>query len=260
MLARRRRIAAAASPPPRHDGSASARGLILMNASKPPERRTREAQYQPIADDVRSAGEERLGIQSSHSWRNDPKHLLFHLARYKFVSKMFAGRRHVLEAGCGDALGTRIVRQAVQSLTATDFDPLFIEDARSRQAPPWTFELVHHDFAEGPIPGTFDGVFALDVLEHIPPEQEGRFLANVFASLEAEGAAIVGMPSLESQPYASEPSRLGHVNCKTAPDLKSVLEGHFHNVFMFSMNDEVVHTGFHKMAHYILALCCGRRR
>jgi hypothetical protein len=36
-----------------------------MSASKPPERRTREAQYQPIADDVRSAGEERLGIQSS---------------------------------------------------------------------------------------------------------------------------------------------------------------------------------------------------
>ena len=29
----------------------------------------------------------------------------------------------------------------------------------------------------------------------------------------------------------------------------------FHTVFMFSMNDEVVHTGYHKMAHYILAVC-----
>ncbi len=26
-------------------------------------------------------------------------------------------------------------------------------------------------------------------------------------------------------------------------------------VFLFSMNDEVVHTGFSKMAHYLLALC-----
>jgi len=230
-----------------------------MSGSTGPER-TREPQYQPIADDVRSAGYESLGIQGSHSWRNDPKHLLFHLSRYKFVAKMLAGRRHVLEVGCGDALGTRIVRQAVQRLTATDFDPLFVSDAQTRQAPPWTFELLVHDFAAGPIAGAFDGVFALDVLEHIPPERETQFLGNVFASLEDEGAAIIGMPSLESQIYASEASRLGHVNCKTAPDLKAVLEGHFHNVFVFSMNDEVVHTGFHKMAHYILALCCGKRR
>jgi hypothetical protein len=27
---------------------------------------------------------------------------------------------------------------------------------------------------------------------------------------------------------------------------------------MFSMNDEVVHTGFHPMAHYLFALCCTR--
>jgi hypothetical protein len=29
---------------------------------------------------------------------------------------------------------------------------------------------------------------------------------------------------------------------------------------MFSMNDEVVHTGYHKMAHYLFALCCHKRR
>jgi len=25
------------------------------------------------------------------------------------------------------------------------------------------------------------------------------------------------------------------------------------------MNDEVVHTGYHKMAHYLFALCCGKK-
>ncbi len=34
---------------------------------------------------------------------------------------------------------------------------------------------------------------------------------------------------------------------------------YFHNVFMFSMNDEVVHTGYHRMAHYVIALCAGRK-
>jgi hypothetical protein len=38
------------------------------------------------------------------------------------------------------------------------------------------------------------------------------------------------------------------------PDLKATMSRNFHNVFMFSMNDEVVHTGYHKMAHYLFAV------
>ena len=67
------------------------------------------------------------------------------------------------------------------------------------------------------------------------------------------------MPSIQSQAHASEQSRAGHVNCKDMPDLKAVLLDHFVNVSVFSMNDEVVHTGFHPMAHYLLALCTGIR-
>ena len=38
-----------------------------------------------------------------------------------------------------------------------------------------------------------------------------------------------------------------------------ILEKYFKNVFLFSMNDEVVHTGFSKMAHYLICLCVGAR-
>ena len=105
-----------------------------------------------------------------------------------------------------------------------------------------------------PIPGNYDGVFALDVLEHVAPRDEHVFLKNAFAPLSAYGVGIIGMPSLESQVHASSTSRAGHVNCKSMPDLKKIMQAYFHNVFMFSMNDEVVHTGFHPMAHYIIAL------
>jgi hypothetical protein len=67
------------------------------------------------------------------------------------------------------------------------------------------------------------------------------------------------MPSAESQSYAAPQSKLGHVNCKSGKDFKSLMERYFHNVFLFSMNDEVVHTGFYPMAHYLFAMCCGRR-
>ncbi|MCA6302689.1 MAG: hypothetical protein IM629_12150, partial [Phenylobacterium sp.] len=33
----------------------------------------------------------------------------------------------------------------------------------------------------------------------------------------------------------------------------------FSNVFLFSMNDEVVHTGFAPMAHYLFAIGAGKR-
>ena len=65
-------------------------------------------------------GVTQLGLMTNQGWRDDPKRLAFTLARYKFVAKMLAGRRNVLEIGCADAFGTRIVQQAVDKVTATD--------------------------------------------------------------------------------------------------------------------------------------------
>lgn len=223
------------------------------------QRKTKEGQYHRLLDYYDQRGLESLGLMTSQAWFDDPKRLTFTLARYKFVAKLFAGRRHVLEVGCADAFATRIVVQEVRQLTATDFDPLFIEDAKKRCNERWTFECVVHDMLAGPMPGDFDGAYALDVLEHIRPEDEDCFIRNMIAPLEPDGALVLGMPSLESQDYASPISKEGHVNCKSMPDFKQVMGRYFKNVFMFSMNDEVVHTGYHKMAHYLFALCCGKK-
>jgi 2-polyprenyl-3-methyl-5-hydroxy-6-metoxy-1,4-benzoquinol methylase len=220
---------------------------------------TKEKQYDVTLKYRDEQGLETLGLMTNQAWRDDPKRLAFTFARYKFVAKMFSGFERVLEVGCADAFATRIVVQDVQSLTAVDFDPLFIEDVRARMSERWRFECFTHDLLTGPVPGKFDGIYALDVLEHIQPSDEQTFLKNMVASLDAHGTMIIGMPSLESQVYASAISKEGHVNCKTMPDLKATLGQYFHNVFLFSMNDEVVHTGYHKMAHYLIALCCSKK-
>ena len=69
------------------------------------------------------------------------------------------------------------------------------------------------------------------------------------------GILIIGMPSLESQKYASPQSKAGHVNCKSGNEFRETMENYFSNCFLFSMNDEVVHTGYNKMAHYLIAVC-----
>lgn len=220
---------------------------------------TREPQYQSCIELAAQRGRACFGVMSNEVWHNDPRRLAFVLARYKFVAKMFSGMGSVLEVGCADAFATRIVLQEVDRVTAVDFDPLFIEDVKARMDPAWPIDCRVHDMLAGTVDGEFDGAYAIDVLEHIPVAKEDVFLGNIVASLKSHGVLIVGIPSLQSQAYASPPSRAGHVNCKDAAGLKATLSRFFQNVFIFSMNDEVVHTGFSAMAHYLFALACSPR-
>jgi 2-polyprenyl-3-methyl-5-hydroxy-6-metoxy-1,4-benzoquinol methylase len=126
--------------------------------------------------------------------------------------------------------------------------------------PAWPMECRVHDILDGPVaPGGFDAAYSLDVIEHIAPDSEETFLQNLCASIGPDGAAIIGTPSAESQAYASVASRAGHVNCKRGPELRALMEKYFRYIAVFSMNDEVVHTGFQPMAHYLLALATGKR-
>ncbi len=220
---------------------------------------TKEPQYQPSLEIRAHKGLARLGLMNNQVWNDDPRRLVFTLARYKFVAKMLSGKNSVLEVGCGDAFASRIVKQEVRNLVAIDFDPVFLADIEERKDPSWPMKCAVHDILSGPFPGVFEAIYSLDVLEHIQPEQEDLFLHNILGSLDKHGVLIIGMPSIESQVYASPQSKVGHVNCKTGKDLKSWLERHFYNVFLFSMNDEVVHTGFSPMAHYLIAICTTRR-
>jgi 2-polyprenyl-3-methyl-5-hydroxy-6-metoxy-1,4-benzoquinol methylase len=219
--------------------------------------KTRDTVNQPGLDVSQRIGETRFGLLKNWEWYDDPRRLLFSLARYKFVAKMFGGRKSVLELGCGDAFCAPVVRQSVEKLTVTDFDPLYIEDAKSRMNDRWTYEAIVVDIRTDPLPGRHDGIYSLDVLEHIPQSEEDFVIRRIIDALEPNGAVIIGMPSLESQAYASPPSKAGHINCKTEPELRSLMSRHFENVFMFGMNDEVVHTGYGPMAHYRLALAGG---
>lgn len=221
---------------------------------------TRETQYQMCLDKVRKNGLTTLGLMTNQVWDDDPRRLVFVLARYKFVAKMLSGKKRVLEIGCADAFGTRIVLQEVDAVTAVDFDPVFVRDAQERMSPDWEFAVREHDLLAGPVaPRSYDAAYCCDVIEHIHPEDEERFVRHIAESLTADGVAIVGSPSIHSQPHASPQSKAGHVNCKDGPGLKKLMEKFFANVFLFSMNDEVVHTGFTPMAHYLFALCAGRK-
>ena len=200
----------------------------------------------------------RLGANTSTIYQNDPKLLLFTLSRYKFVSKMFAGFENVLEVGCQEGFGAQIICKEVTAYLGVDFYLPHINSAKERNTAP-NAKYETYDMLNGPIERGFDGVFALDVLEHIVPEKEDLFLQNICGSLTPHGSVILGMPSFESQKYASKASKAGHVNCKNGENFKNLLKHYFHNCFLFSMNDEVLHTGFSPMSHYLFVLASNKK-
>jgi 2-polyprenyl-3-methyl-5-hydroxy-6-metoxy-1,4-benzoquinol methylase len=219
-----------------------------------------EAQYQGQIAEFERRGPAHLGPMTGQVWREDPRRLVFLLARYKFVSKMLAGRASAVEFGCGDGFGMRIVRQTVASVHGIDFDPVFIDWARGnaeREELDCTFSLI--DFVGDPVPGRYAAAYSLDVIEHIPESVEHRYVDHLADVLEPNGVCIVGSPNTTATPYASAGSLEGHINLKSADGLRATMARRFENVFIFSMNDEVVHTGFFPMAHYLFALCAGVR-
>jgi len=217
--------------------------------------KTVEHQYQELLEAQRV----QFGLMSGHAYLGDTKRLAFCLSRYKFVSKMMSELNQVLEVGCADAFGSTIVMKEVNSLSACDFDPVFINDAKRTHPFAKEIEFFVHDMVTSAVGNSYDGIYFLDVLEHIQPQDEAKFMNNVMQGLTENGMCIAGMPSLESQKYASAISKAGHVNCKSGQEFKDMFKKYFQNVLIFSMNDEVLHTGFFPMSQYLFAIGIGKK-
>jgi len=185
----------------------------------------------------------RMGLMTSYRWRTDPKTVLFMLSRYKFVSRVMAGKLSVLEFGCGDAFGSRLVAETVGGLVCLDKDEQILKSAQPHPKITYLIGSV--------IDHWYDAIFALDVLEHMTSEEMKECLVSAWTNAPL---VLVGMPSLESQEFASPLSKQNHINCLSGEGLRDAMKKHFSEVLLFSMNDEVVHTGFTKMAHYLIAI------
>ncbi len=201
-----------------------------------------------------------LGVHTSYNYRINPKHLCFVLSRYKFCAKLLARRNRVLEIGCGDAFGTPIVAQTVNHMLAIDWDPRLIAGNEQRLSFVKNCTFAHHDIVTGPLTETFDGIYSVDVIEHIDPGVEDQFMRNCCGMLVENGLFVAGTPNIRADAYASPSSRVGHINLKDALALEQLLLRYFDTVFLFSMNDEIVHTGYYDMAHYLFGVGIGVRR
>ncbi|MCK4934687.1 MAG: class I SAM-dependent methyltransferase [Simkaniaceae bacterium] len=198
-----------------------------------------------------------LGDHWSFNFRNDPKRLGFVLSRYKFAAKMLPKNGKILELGCSDGIGTTILAENQLHYSGVDLDGPSIVTAKTN-LPGEKYNFIHDDFMDKSY-GKFNGIVSLDVIEHIYKEHEHTYFNTIAKNLAEDGVCVIGTPNITADKYASAPSKLGHVNLYSTERLVNELEKYFHQVFPFGMNDEVMHTGFNSMAHYILCVACHKK-
>jgi len=198
----------------------------------------------------------KLGNHWSFNLKNDPKRLAFVLSRYKFAAKTACKDASILELGCSEGIGAAILSEFAQDYIGIDMDTDAILTAEQNWAAA-KVRFIEDDFI-GKKYGLFDAVISLDVIEHIQPESQKLFFETVINNLLPNGKAVIGTPNITADEYASEASKACHVNLFSGERLQNDMLQYFDSVLMFGVNDEVVHTGFLPMCHYLICIGIGK--
>ncbi len=197
-----------------------------------------------------------IGPYFGHQVMNSPRHLLFTLSRYKFAAKMlpFNQPSRILEIGCSEGIGSLMLAESGNEIVAIDMDKEAI-DCANRTIKKSNITFKNADILKTNL-GKFDAVVSLDVIEHIEKTDENLFLNAIVEHLTDRGICIIGTPNDTATQYASKASQIGHVNMYDAERLITTLQQKFNYVFQFGANDEIIHTGFAPMSHYLIVIAC----
>lgn len=203
-----------------------------------------------------------LGPYFSYQFINTPRRVLYALSYHKFAAKLIGPKKRILEVGCSEGLATLVLAELAEHCTALDFDLEAINFAKESLKRP-NLEFIHADILDKKLQdkklGKFDAATSFDVIEHIFLENEPQFFESIVQHLQPEGMCVIGTPNITSNQYASPLNQASHVNLYSAERLQEAVGRYFKKVIVFSANDEVVHTGFSPMAHYLLAVGIGLR-
>lgn len=184
---------------------------------------------------------------------HDILQLFIRLARYKFVARMISKTDTVLDVGCGSGLGSIFLSQHCKYVYGCDVKLTEIEDARKINRRK-NVEFLHTDLFKLDKAKKYDVIVAMDVVEHYSVRQAQKLLQEMSLHVNAQGILIIGTPSKYSYPYQGKLSQASHKHCYDQEELVRLIGKFFHRTLPFSMNDELVHTGFGKLAWYYMVI------
>lgn len=153
--------------------------------------RTASAQYEKVIEELRGA------YNGSAAKRDEmPKYAWKLAERSAFLDRLqLEGKTRLLEIGSGTGQDALFFQQHGLSVVATDLSPEMVERCRARGLEAHTMDFLNLDFP----PESFDSVYALNCLLHVPNTDLPAVLSAIRDLLSPGGLLFVGT-------YGGEPS------------------------------------------------------
>lgn len=146
-----------------------------------------------------------------------------HVAMYELAASR-ARRRTVLDAGCGEGYGTRMLADTAAQVSGVDIVGEVVAHARSTYP---DVAFIEADLCDLPLPDDgLDLVVSLQVIEHLPDIP--RFVAEMARVLRPGGEFVCATPNrLTFTPGSDVPVNPFHTREFTAAELRETLSEHF---------------------------------
>jgi ubiquinone/menaquinone biosynthesis C-methylase UbiE len=138
---------------------------------------------------------QRASVYDSSMGYDDEAKVRFLLPIIERVRSAMRGRQ-VLEIACGPGFWTQFAAETAVSVTATDYNPSTLDEARKKGLPLDRVSLLQADAYRLDLsPGVFDAILAVDWLAHVPLSRMEGFLAGAVRRVRS-GSPIVFVDQL----------------------------------------------------------------
>jgi 2-polyprenyl-3-methyl-5-hydroxy-6-metoxy-1,4-benzoquinol methylase len=199
---------------------------------------------------------EALSTFEGIAFQEDPLDFFIVLARYKFAIRQLKKTDVVLDAGCGPGYGAVFLSKFAGRVVGGDVDAELVQRNQKAFSNVPNLSFKELDLQDSELDcEPFDVVVSMDVIEHFEEDQADGVVANYARLTKDKGFALIGTPNIASRQFASQRRLDSHPKEYSPEEFTALLERHYSRVFLFSMTDEAVSTGFPKMAWYLMALC-----
>ena len=197
--------------------------------------------------------EDRIDLSTSQGWLD---HLLYHLARYKFASRMIRPGDRVLDYGCGTGYGTRMMAEVAGEIWGVDSDESVIQKASSQyQSDNLTFFCDDVLFKSMMAGCNFNMITVMEVIEHVTRKDAAKMLMSLRGGLAENGILVLSTPKFKPIEQRSPFRAKHHVYEYEYEDLNKLLSDTFRRHLIFTQTDEIISMGNPSVCWTYIAIC-----
>ncbi len=194
------------------------------------------------------------GKMGDQKWMiENPLMTTIKFSRFKFASKLISQNDTLLDIGCGQGLSSIFFSDYCKFVYGVDLLSDFLNHDRKniKFIKKSIFNIHKKNFNR-----KINIITLIDFIEHFKKSDGALILSKCSKLLEKKGGTlIIGTPSVYSSKYRSKRSKKQHIHEYDGMELKNLCSQYFNRTFLFSMNDELVHTGFYKLAWFNFVIC-----